>query len=146
MKKAKPQDLFDLLAAFDQPSESTVTSSRLPTVLHDAVRVAVALGMDTTANDATNQALRERVEAFALHLALEEHFREHPDTRPSLAQVALAAARLDGDPLGEDPELVAQAADEIIERWPDATPDDVLIYASALARHGKKRRAHTSAA
>jgi len=110
------------------------------------VRVAVALGMDTSANDATNQALRERVETFALRLALDEHYKEHPSARPSLAQVAIAAARLDGDPLGEDPGLVTQAAEEIVERWPDATPDDVLIYATALARHRKPRRSRTSAA
>lgn len=146
MSKPKPQDLFDLLAKFDDVSESTVTSTRLPTILHDAVRVAVALGMDTSANDATNQALRDRVDSFALRLALDEHFREYPEARPSLAQVAIAAARLDGDPLGEEVELVTQAAEEIIERSPDAKPDDVLIYASALARHRQPRRSRTSAA
>jgi hypothetical protein len=132
---ATPRELFRLLDRLGEGTDSTVTSTRLPTMLYDAVRLAVELGMDTSANDATNQALRDRVEVFAQQLALEEHYRKHPTVRPTLAEVALAAALLDGDPLAERPDLLEQAAAEVAERWPDATGDDVLVYAAALARH-----------
>lgn len=123
-----------------------MTSTRLPTVLHDAVRLAVELGMDSSPNDATSQALRDRVEVFAQQLALQEHHRRHPKARPTLVQLALAAARLDGDPLAERPDLLEQAATEVVERWPEATGDDVLVYATALARHRAPRRSRTPAA
>jgi hypothetical protein len=139
------RELLKLLDQLDRDADSTVTSTRLPTVLHDAVRLAVELGMDSSANDATNQALRDRVGAFAQQLALKQHYRKHPGTRPTLLQLALAAARLDADPLADDPDLLGQAATEVAERWPEATGDDVLVYASALARHRKSPR-RTSAA
>jgi hypothetical protein len=143
---SQPRDLLKLLDQLDRSSDSTVTSTRMPTVLHDAVRVAVELGMDSSANDAANQALRDRVEAFAQQLALDEHYRKHPKTRPSLLQLARAAAHLDADPLADDPDLLEQAAAEVAERWPGATGDDVLVYASALARHRKVSRSRTPAA
>lgn len=142
----RAQDLLKLLDRLDEGTESTVTSTRLPTVLHEAVRLAVDLGMDSSANDATNQALRDRVESFAQQLALDEHYRKYPKTRPSLFQLALAAARLDGDPLADQQDLLEEAVSEVAERWPTATGDDVLVYASAMERHRKSPRKRTSAA
>lgn len=146
---ATPRQLFRMLDELDagaSGSESTVTSVRVPTALQDAVRIAVELGMDTSANEATNQSLRDRVETFAQRLALDEHYRKHPTKRPTLFQLARAAARLDGDPLADQPAVLEQAASEVAERWPEATGDDVLIYASALARHSKVRRPRSPAA
>lgn len=142
----RPRELFQLVDRFDDDTDSSVTSTRLPTVLHDAARLAVELGMDASVNDATNRALRDRVEVFAQQLALEEHYRRHPGSRPSLVQLALAAARLDGDPIAEQPALLEQAAREMAARWPDATGDDVLVYASALAHHRKPARPRGPAA
>lgn len=141
-----PSELARLLDNLDRGGASLVSSTRLPEALHDAVRAAVSLGMDVSANDAMSQALRDRVEAFSQRLSVESHIRRHPTARSSLADRAMAAARLDGDPLADQPELLAQAAKEVHERWPEATGDDVLVYASALARHAKPRRTRSNAA
>jgi hypothetical protein len=79
------------------------------------------------------QALRDRLEAFAQRRALDAHYSAHPDARPSLAEVAQAAAELDNDPLGGQPGLIRRAAEEIVAVRPGATADDVLIYAAGLA-------------
>lgn len=135
-----------MLDQLDRRADTVVTSTRLPRALHEAVRIAVELGMDSSANDATNRALRDRLDVFAQRLALDAHHRAHPGTRPSLAELARAAALLDGDPLADEPDLLEQAAREVGERWPDATGDDVLVYASALARHGRRRPRRSPAA
>jgi hypothetical protein len=93
----------------------------------------VALGLDPTPNDAAVAALRDRLESFAQRLALDAHYAAHPEARPTLAQRAVAAARLDDDPLADEPELLARAAEAVARLRPDATGDDVLLYAAGLA-------------
>jgi hypothetical protein len=135
--RRKPKDrlarFFDLL---DHPEEgeTVVTSVRQPASLREALKVAVELGLDDTANDAAVAALRDRLDAFAQRLALDAHYQAHPEVRPSLADQALAAARLDGDPLAEQPELLARAASDVAALRPNPSADDVLLYAAALAR------------
>ena len=43
------------------------------------------------------------------------------------------AAELDGHPLADEPERIRQAATEIVERHPDASPEDVVLWAEARA-------------
>ncbi|HKE98793.1 MAG TPA: hypothetical protein VKG45_07675 [Actinomycetes bacterium] len=129
---ARERDLFRWLDRLDQDDESVVTSVRQPAALREALRVACELGMDATVNDATVRAVRDRLETFAQRLALEAHYAEHPEARPSLADIALAAAELDSDPLADDPVLLRRAAGEVVRVKPDATADDVLIWAAAL--------------
>lgn len=124
--------LFELLDRLDEDDATIVTSVRQPAALRSALRAAVGLGMDTSVNDATLQAVRERVEMFAHRLALESHYERHPEVRPSLADLAVAAAELDGDPLAADPTLLREAAERVVEIRPAATADDVLVYAAAL--------------
>ena len=124
--------LFELLDRFDSDA-TVVTSVRQPAAMREAVKVAVALGLDPTANDAAVAALRDRLESFAQRLALDAHYAAHPEARPSLAERALAAARLDDDPLADEPELLARAADAVARLRAGATADDVLLYAAALA-------------
>ena len=62
---------------------------------------------------------------------LERHFEEYPEIRPTLADLAIAAADIDGHPLRERPELIRKAAAEIEPRHPDAYPEDVLLWAEA---------------
>jgi hypothetical protein len=45
----------------------------------------------------------------------------------------VAAAELDGHPLAAEPERLRRAAAEIIAKHPDASPDDVLLWAEARA-------------
>jgi hypothetical protein len=127
---------FDLLDRLDG-GETVVTSVRQPAALREALKVAVELGLDATANDAAVAALRDRLDAFAQRLALDAHYRAHPGVRPSLAEQALAAARLDGDPLAAQPDLLARAADQVSTLRPEPSADDVLLYAAALASAGK---------
>ena len=125
--------LFELLDAVEG-DETVVTSVRQPARLREALKVAVELGLDATANDAAVAALRDRLDTFAQRLALDAHYDAHPSVRPSLADQALAAARLDGDPLADQPDLLTRAADEVAALRPNPSADDVLLYASALAR------------
>ncbi len=67
-----------------------------------------------------------------MQAALDEHFTAHPDARPSLADLAVAAAQLDGHPLASQPDVLRRAAEAIVERHPNADADDVLLWAEAL--------------
>jgi hypothetical protein len=135
MKRRPPSrnvDLFALLDRLDADGPTVVSSVRQPAALKEALKLAVELGLDANANDATVQALRDRLEAFAQRRALDAHYAAHPGVRPSLAEIALAAAELDGDPLAEEPALIRRAAKEVVVLRPGATPDDVLVYAAGL--------------
>jgi hypothetical protein len=124
--------LFTLLDRLDADGPTVVSSVRQPAALKEALKVAVELGLDANANDATVQAVRDRVEAFAQRRALDAHYVAHPDVRPTLAELAQAAAELDGDPLADEPALLRRAAQEILGLRPDASADDVLVYAAGI--------------
>lgn len=132
-RQERLERLFELLEHPDGDG-TVVTSVRQPAALREAVKVAVSLGLDPTPNDAAVAALRGRLEAFAQRLALDAHYASHPGVRPSLAQQALAAARLDGDPLAAEPELLARAAEAVSRLRGSASADDVLLYAAGLAQ------------
>lgn len=122
----------DLLDRTD--AESVGTSMRLPTALRDAAAIAVGeLGAASSTTVLTTDALRDRLEAIVMAGALEAHFVAHPKLRPTLADLAIAGAELDGGPLAARPELIRRAAAAVLERRPHADPDDVLLWAEALA-------------
>ena len=127
------QDLVDALDEQESPSRST--SVRQPAALQRALRMAVELGFASSANEGQNSSLRAQLEIFAHRRALDEHYAEHPEARPTLAEVALELARLDHDDLAEQPTLIAQAAQEVLTYRPDADADDVLLWAASLCRH-----------
>jgi hypothetical protein len=62
----------------------------------------------------------------AMRATLEEHYREHPVVRPTLADLVIAAAELDGHPLAEHPDVLRRAVEQVASRHPDAHPDVVL--------------------
>jgi hypothetical protein len=78
-------------------------------------------------------ALRVALEAIVMQAALDSHYAEHPGARPGLADLAIAAAELDGHLLADQPDLLRRAAAEIITRHPGADADDVLLWAEARA-------------
>lgn len=121
--------LLEMLDKLDT-SESTVTSYRQPAALRDAVRLAVELGMAGNPNEITVAAVRSRVEAFAQSLALEQHVTAHPHARPTLGDLAIAAAELDGHPLAGDHAFLRRCAEEVVAIRADATGEDVLLYAA----------------
>jgi hypothetical protein len=113
-------------------SETSNTSMRIPTALKDAAAVAVAeLGVAPSTTALTAAALRATLEALVMQAALDDHYAHHPNARPDLGDLAVAAASLDGHPLAAEPERIRQAAAEIFARHPDARPDDVLLWAEA---------------
>ena len=63
--------------------------------------------------------------------ALELHFEEYPEFRSSLADLAVVVAEGDASPLAQRPELLRRYAEEIVQRHPDAEPEDVLLWAEA---------------
>ncbi len=71
--------------------------------------------------------------ANVMQAALDDHYERHPQARPDLGDLAIAAAELDGHPLAGQPARLRQAAAEIAANHPDASPDDVLLWAEARA-------------
>ncbi len=68
-----------------------------------------------------------------MQAALDEHYAAHRAVRPSLADLAVVAAELDGHTLAAPPEVLRRAAEVIVERRPNADADDVLLWAEAVA-------------
>jgi hypothetical protein len=124
--------LLDLLD--DEGSDETIgTSVRLPVNLREAAVIASQLGLTGSTTELTVRALRDTLEAFAQQAVLDAHYAAHPELRPDLAEVALAAAELDGNPLANRPDLVRRAAAEVGSIKDDPDADDVLLYAAGLA-------------
>ena len=114
--------------------ETSNTSMRIPTALRDAAALAVReLGVAPSATALTTAALRATLEAIVMQAVLDDHYEHHPQARPDLGDLAVAAAELDGHPLAAEPERLRQAAAEIAGDHPDASPDDVLLWAEARA-------------
>jgi len=134
-----------IAAALDQVTEllsvgedtATNTSIRFPDNLREATRIAVdVLGLAPTTTALATTALRNTLEAAAAEVALELHYAANPDVRPTLGDLAVAAAEIDGHDLAESAEILHRAAAEIVQTRPDATGDDVLLWAEAQQRAG----------
>ena len=70
---------------------------------------------------------------MVLQAALDDHYSENHKQRPSLGDLAVAAAELDEHPLASRPEVLRRAAKEVAKRHPHADADDVLLWAEAQA-------------
>jgi hypothetical protein len=125
--------LDELNRLLDADGTPTVTTSmRLAVSLRDAAALAVEhFGAAPSTATMAAVALRERLETLAVETALRLHYREHPEARPSLVEIAHALAVQDGSALAQRPDLLAAAAAAVIERRPDADADDVLLWAQA---------------
>jgi len=131
-KSAVIERISQLLDSSDL--ETSNTSMRIPAALRDAAAIAVReLGVAASTTALTTAALRATLEAIVMQAVLDEHYQHHPDARPDLGDLAVAAAELDGHPLASHPKRLRQAAIEIAERHPDASPDDVVLWAEARA-------------
>jgi hypothetical protein len=125
--------LEEINRLLDTDDDATVnTSMRLPVALRDAAALAVErLGASPSTTTMTATALRQALETLVMETALRLHYEQHPDVRPSLAEVALALAAQDGSPLAERVDLIEAAAAAVVARRPDADGDDVLLWAEA---------------
>jgi hypothetical protein len=95
--------------------------------------VTPAIGAASSTTALTAAALKGRLEAAVMQAVLDDHIRQYPEARPSLGDLAVAAAELDGHPLAGEPARIRQAALEVEARHPDAEPEDVLLWAEARA-------------
>jgi hypothetical protein len=112
--------------------ETSNTSMRIPTALRDAAALAVReLGVAPSTTALTTAALRATLEAVVMQAVLDDHCERHPQARPDLGDLAVAAAEIDGHPLAAQPERLRHAATEIAAKHPDASPDDVMLWAEA---------------
>jgi len=132
----KRRDVISRIGSLlDEQDDRTVgTSMRIPESLRDAAALAVEhlhVAQSTTA--LTADALRSRLEAIVLQAALDSHYRENPRARPSLGDLAVAAAELGSHPLASRPDVLRRAAEEVVQTHPDADADDVLLWAEAQA-------------
>jgi hypothetical protein len=115
-------------------TETSNTSMRIPTALREAAALAAKeLKVAPSATALTTMALRATLEAAVMRAALDEHYSQYPEARPDLADIAIAAAEIDGNPLATDPERIRRAAAEIAATHPDPEPEDVLLWAEARA-------------
>ena len=113
--------------------ETVNTSMRIPKALREAAALAVSeLGVAPSTTIMTANALRMMLEGTVVLAALELHFEEYPEARPSLGELAIAAAEIDGNPLAQRPELLERSAAEVERRHPGASFEDVLLWAEAV--------------
>ena len=121
--------------------ETANTSMRIPKALRDAAALAVSeLDVAPSTTILTANALRMMLEGAVVLATLERHFEEYPEARPSLAELALAVAEIDGHPLAQDPGLLERSAAEVQRRHPEASPEDVLLWAEAVQSYEASQR------
>jgi hypothetical protein len=112
--------------------ETVNTSMRIPGALRDAAALAVSeLDVAPSTTVLTANALRAALEAAVMQAVLDRHYQEYPESRPPLADLAIAAAEIDGHPLADHPGLIRRSAAEVQQRHPGASPEDVLLWAEA---------------
>jgi hypothetical protein len=115
-------------------TKTSNTSMRIPTALREAAALAAKeLNAAPSATALTTMALRSALEAAVMRAALDEHYAQFLEARPDLADIAIATAELDGNPLAADPDRIRRAAAEIAAARPHPEPEDVLLWAEARA-------------
>ena len=132
----KRRDVISRIGALlDAQDDRTVgTSMRIPESLREAAALAVEhLHAAPSTTALTADSLRSRLEAIVLQAALDAHYRDEPRARPSLGDLAVAAAELDGHPLAARPEVLRRSAAAVARAHPNADADDVLLWAEAQA-------------
>ncbi len=122
--------IIELLGSADK--ETANTSMRIPNALREAATIAVNdLGAAPSTTALTTTALRAALEAVVMQAGLDQHYEQHPRARPTLGDLAVAAAELDGHPLARKPARLRRAASQILALHPNADADAVLLWAEA---------------
>jgi hypothetical protein len=118
-------------------------SMRIPTALRDAAALAVReLGVAPSATALTTAALRATLEAIVMQAVLDAHYEHHPEARPDVGDLAIAAAELDGHPLAAEPQRLRRAAAEIVARHPSCKARSLALLQEGrdLGTDGQARR------
>src|ERR1022692_1012209 len=117
--------------------ETSNTSMRIPTALRDAAALAVReLGVASSATALTAAALRATLEAVVMQAALDEHYARHPQARPDLGDLAVAAAEIDGHRWQLSPSACAGRP----QRSPGTAPTRVPVTCCCGLRPGLSPR------
>jgi len=126
--------MLDLLDAAGSGSDTagTGTSVRLPNALKQAAALASELGLAESASELIARGLHGALVDLAQRAMLDDHYRLHPDSRPELAEVTIALAQIDGDPLGSNPRVIRKAITHLRTAGREPTPDEVLLFAGGL--------------
>jgi Arc/MetJ-type ribon-helix-helix transcriptional regulator len=116
--------------------QTVATSVRLPEDIQRAAKEAVANGLAGSITELVVDGLRERLVVLAVEnqqyaskadalAALEEHFAEYPEARPTLAGLARAAAEMYHHPAVDHLDLIEAAVADLDD---DAHFEDVLVW------------------
>jgi len=132
---ARLSRLLDLLDEVESGADAAGagTSVRLPNALREAATLANELGLAESASELIARGLYGALVDIAQRAVLDEHYRQHPEARPSLAEVTVALAQIDGNPLGDNPRMIRKAISHLRAAGQDPTPDEVLLFAAGLA-------------
>lgn len=96
-------------------------------------RVAVELGVGDSANALNEEALVDHLRRAAHGLAVEAHYAQYPEDRPSRAEVAAVHLRRRDDPLADRAELLDAAEQLLLDAGEQPTSEQVIAAARALA-------------
>ncbi|MCL2092049.1 MAG: hypothetical protein FWH11_12775 [Micrococcales bacterium] len=138
------QAIDRVIELLEEPtSDSSVTSVRIHSNIKQAQDLAREhLGLTEPMGDLVEQGIAEALRGLVFRSGLEAYLARHPQSRPTLADVAFALAEQDRDPLTELGRAVFQrAAEQIVADRPDASPDDVIIWVHAQEALRRETRA-----
>lgn len=122
------------------------TSVRIPAAVHGIARSVVEARWASSLTDLVVDGLRVRLTDLAsfvlddeatvdVRAALEAHYAEHPEARPSLTMVTQSAAAMEGHAAQHRPDLIDAAVQDLGD---DAFVEDVLAWVSgALATEAR---------
>jgi hypothetical protein len=131
MNQSAALDQIASLLLADQ-TQTVNTSMRIPVNLRNAAMIATdELNLAPSTTTLTVDGLRQQLRALLIRGALDEHYTNYPDSRPSLTELAQAEADLTNHRLRDQPDVIAQAAQDIVSVQQHPSPTDVLVWADA---------------
>ena len=131
MNQSPALDQIASLLLADQ-TQTVNTSMRIPVNLRNAAMIATdELNLAPSTTTLTVDSLRQQLRALLIRGALDEHYTNYPDSRPSLTELAQAEADLTNHRLRQQPRVIAQAAQDILSVQQNPSPADVLVWADA---------------
>lgn len=117
----------------DDGRPGTSTSVRRRPAVNEALSLAVELGVGDSANALNEVAVIDHLRRASHRLAVEAHYQQHPEDRPSRAEVASVDLRRRGDALADRADLLDQAERLLLDAGEEPTTDQVTAAARALA-------------
>lgn len=134
MESSAVTTFVDAVRAIDRDERpGASTSVRRRPAVSEALSLAVELGVGDSANALNEEALVTHLRDVAHRLAVEAHYEQYPEDRPTRAQVASVRLRRRGDALADRVELLERAEQLLGDADGGPTVDEVIAAARALA-------------